>query len=181
LYSNKKEESKLGINISQAKKTEPRHKENAKLNKIKRDARSKRLATQNLALQKRPACRPREWTDEDIELETEALIRWISNPNNYYFTSFLIERDLDTAHLDRFAKYSETFRLTLEKAKRVQEQRLVDLAVTKKGDGGFIKFILQNKAGWKDKQEISGDAANPLAVIMGRIADSANDPLDYDG
>jgi hypothetical protein len=43
----------------------------------------------------------------------------------------------------------------------------------------FHQVLLQNKAGWKERQEVSGDEANPLAVIMQRIAESAHDPLDY--
>lgn len=46
------------------------------------------------------------------------------------------------------SKYSEEFLETLERARLVQECRLVELAVFRKGDPGFIKFILQNKAGW---------------------------------
>ncbi len=122
--------------------------------------------------------RPREWTDADIALETQALKDWIKDPKNYFLTSFLIQRDLFKEQMERFARYNEEFRLTFDKAKLVQEQRLVDLAVSKKGDGGFIKFVLQNKAGWKEKSEISGDAANPLAVILERIGQTAKDPLD---
>lgn len=61
---------------------------------------------------------------------------------------------------------------------QIQECRLVDMVVFRKGDPGFIKFILQNKAGWREKNEISGSAENPLAVIMERIALSAKDPLE---
>lgn len=122
--------------------------------------------------------RPREWTDADIAIENEALKDWIKNPKNYFLTSFLIDRDLHKEQMERFARYNQEFCATFEKAKQVQEQRLVDLAVTKKGDGGFIKFVLQNKAGWKEKSEISGDAANPLAVILERIGQTAKDPLD---
>ena len=90
------------------------------------------------------------------------------------------QENLHLEQIDRFCNYSEKFRDTYTRALATQEVRLVELAVTKKGDGNFIKFILQNKAGWKEKQEVSGDAANPLAVILDRIAASARDPLDYD-
>lgn len=129
---------------------------------------------------KNPNGRPREWTEELIEIERQHLIKWMENKNNYYLTSFRNERDLHREQIDRFCNYSIKFRDTYARAMEIQEQRLVDLAVTRKGDGNFIKFVLQNKAGWKEKQEMSGDAANPLAVIMERIAASAKDPLDYD-
>lgn len=123
--------------------------------------------------------RPRKWTDEVIAKETNALHEWIENPNNYFFTSFLTARNLHPQQVERFAEMSEEFCEAYARAKLVQEQRLVELAVSRKGDGNFIKFVLQNKAGWKDKNEISGDTQNPLAVIMERIALSAKDPLDH--
>lgn len=121
--------------------------------------------------------RPRKWTEKEISAEYFALIEWMEDPNSYFMTSFLIQRYLKAEHLRRLSQYSEEFRETLERARLVQECRLVDLAVFHKGDPGFIKFILQNKSGWKGKAEISGNAANPLAVIMERIAASAKDPL----
>lgn len=132
------------------------------------------------APQKHAGGRPREWTEGLIEQKRKALEKWIADPKNYFFTSFLNQENLHLEQIDRFCNYSEKFRDTYTRALATQEVRLVELAVTKKGDGNFIKFILQNKAGWKEKQEVSGDAANPLAVILDRIAASARDPLDYD-
>ena len=122
--------------------------------------------------------RPTEWTAELIDKETEALYYWIQDPNNYFITSFLNLRGLHHENIERFARENEKFRAAYRLAKQIQEQRLVELAVTRKGDGGFIKFILQNKAGWKEKNEISGDVNNPLAVIMDTIGKNSRDPLE---
>jgi hypothetical protein len=122
--------------------------------------------------------RPREWTAENIETERLALIEWAKDTKNYFITSFLNQRNLSPEHLCRFSQYSEEFREALERAKCIQEERLVDLAVTRKGDPGFIKFILQNKSGWKDKSEVSSEAGNPLAIILEKIGQTARDPLD---
>jgi len=125
--------------------------------------------------------RPVEWTPDRIDKEAEALEKWAQQPENYFITKFLFERKLDTAHIDRFSKTSDRFRLALERAKKAQEFRLVEMAVTETGNPGFIKFVLQNKAGWKDRNEISGDAANPLSVIMDRVALNNRSPIDdYD-
>jgi len=124
--------------------------------------------------------RPREWTEGFIEQKRKALAKWIENPKSYFFTSYLNQEDLHHEQIERFCNYSPEFRATYKRALAIQEQRLVDLAVFKKGDGNFIKFVLANKAGWKERQELSGDAANPLSVILDRIADSAKDPLEYD-
>lgn len=126
--------------------------------------------------------RPIEWTDSEIAKETEALHKWIADPKNYFFTSFLNERNLDPKQVQRFCEYDPEFCQAFERAKQIQEQRLVEGALNRKFDPGFTKFVLQNKSGWKEKSEVSGDANNPLAVIMAKIADNAKDPLEeYDG
>lgn len=125
--------------------------------------------------------RPIEWDDQAIEIERLALEKWIKNPKNYFFTGYLNERNLDAKQVERFSQMNRAFCQTLIKAKQIQEQRIVEASLTRKFDGNFAKFVLQNKAGWKEKQEISGDSTNPLALIMDRIAESAKDPLDYDG
>lgn len=125
--------------------------------------------------------RPRDWTPDLIEEKRIALEKWIENPKNYFFTSFLNQENLFKEQIERFCNYSPEFRSTYQRALGIQEQRLVELAITKKHDGNFTKFVLANKAGWKERQEVSGDAANPMVVIMDRIAQSAKDPLDYDG
>ena len=125
--------------------------------------------------------RPREWDDAYIEKVRKALEKWIADPKNYFFTSFLNQQKLHHEHIERFCNYSAEFRATHKLALSVQEQRLVELAITKKHDGNFTKFVLANKAGWKERQEVSGDATSPLAIILDRIAGSAKDPLDYDG
>lgn len=124
--------------------------------------------------------RPRKWTDEMIAKEAIALREWIKNPGNYFFTSFLVERGLHPQQIERFAKLSEEFCEAYERAKLVQETRLVEMGITRSGDPSFIKFILQNKAGWKKKNEVSGNSESPLAFLVQRIASSAQDPLEYD-
>lgn len=123
--------------------------------------------------------RPIEWTEERIEEKRIALEKWINNPNNYFFTSFLNQEDLFNEQIIRFCQLSERFRSTYSRALAIQEARIVEGSMTRKFDGNFAKFVLQNKAAWRERQEISGDQANPLAVIMDRIADSAKDTIEY--
>lgn len=125
--------------------------------------------------------RPREWDEGYIEKKRKALEKWIADPKNYFFTSFLNQEKLHHEHIERFCNYSPEFRATYKLALSIQEQRLVELAITRKHDGNFTKFVLANKAGWREKTELSGDADNPLAVILEKVAGSAKDPLDYDG
>ena len=125
--------------------------------------------------------RPVEWTPELIEIEREALETWIDDPKNYFITAFLNERKLDAKLIDRFTQSSQSFCQTYTRAKQIQEQRLVEAACTRKFDGNFVKFVLQNKAGWKEKQELSGDTQNPLAILMAKIDANAKSPVeDYE-
>jgi len=119
--------------------------------------------------------RPQEWNEEAIEAETEALKEWIKDKDNYYFTSFLVARSLSDEHIARFEKRSESFRETLALARRVQELRLVQLALTKEHDGTFTKFVLANRAGWKEKTELSSDSKNPLSFILSSIDSQTKD------
>lgn len=114
--------------------------------------------------------RPIEWTKPRIDRLTQALNEWIENPKNYFVLGFCNEQGIEHKHLERLAQMDESFCQTYSRAKQIQEERLVELGVSRKGDGNFIKFILANKAGYKDKQEISGDSANPLALVLDKIA-----------
>ena len=118
-----------------------------------------------------------DWPDEDIAEETQALKEWISDPKNYYFNSFLTLRGLHHEHVERFSQRNAEFCAMVKFAKAIMEQRLVDLAISKKGDGNFIKFVLANKSGWKERSEISGDSANPLALVLDKIAKQNQEPI----
>ena len=122
--------------------------------------------------------RPHKWDKKAIAKETTALNEWIKDPANYFFTSFLAVRNLHPQQIERFAEVSEEFCEAYARAKLVQEQRIVEGALTRKFDGNFAKFVLQNKAGWKERNELSGNTENPLAVILEHIASRAKNPLD---
>lgn len=123
--------------------------------------------------------RPRDWDEKCIEIERLALEDWINNPDNYFFNSFLNERRLTAENIERFCNYSKRFRETCIIAKGIQEQRIVEGAMTRKFDSSFSKFVLQNKAGWVEKQQISGDKSQPLAIALtasdGESKDLVND------
>lgn len=122
--------------------------------------------------------RPVEWTDELIEQERLALEEWLDDPKNYYFDGFLILRRLSREHIARFEARSQTFRDTTSRARAIQEQRIVNNSLDRKFDGNFAKFVLANRHGWKEKTEVSGDAANPLNFVLGNIDGKSKDIID---
>ena len=123
--------------------------------------------------------RPIEWTQEAIAEEARLLGEWIKDERNYYFDRHLVERGLSHEHIARFCQMSEDFRETFSNAKKIQEVRLVEHALTKEHDGNFTKFVLANRAGWKERTELSGDVKNPLSFVLSSI-DSSNKDITLD-
>ena len=122
--------------------------------------------------------RPREWTDERIEAEAIAFEEWLQNPDNYYFSEFALDRGYTNDTLLELAKKSALFARTLHRAREIQEKRIVKKSLDRSYDGNFAKFVLANRHGWKEKTEISGDAANPLSFILGNIDGKTKDIID---
>lgn len=121
--------------------------------------------------------RPREWTDDKIEAECAALEEWVKDPDNYYIASYAISRGYTSDTLDKLAERNSNFRRTLTSAKEACEHKIVDGSLSRKYDGSFAKFLLANKAGWKEKTELSGDKNSPLAFILGDIDGTSKDAV----
>lgn len=132
------------------------------------------------SLQGQGGGRPTEYSDEYIEQEADALLRWLQVKGNYYLTRFFNERKLHPEHGTRFAKRSKKFCDALQLARSTMEARIVEGSMSKKFDGSFAKFVLANKAGWKEKTELSSDQANPFQVIMDRISSTNKEPIEID-
>lgn len=122
--------------------------------------------------------RPEEWTQERIEEEAKELEKWFANPKNYYLNAFASERGYASNWYDVMASRSKVFRETLSRAREIQETRIVGNSLERKFDGNFAKFVLANRHGWKEKTEVSGDAANPLSFVLGNIDGNTKDIID---
>lgn len=92
-------------------------------------------------------------------------------------SGFLASRGLTYETADRLSKLNEQFCETLQFARMVQEQRLVQNSTTKKFDGNFVKFILSNRFGYRERSEtqITG---NPLAVLLEKIASKPQEIIE---
>jgi hypothetical protein len=53
--------------------------------------------------------------------------------------------------------------------------KLVKGGLLNKFNAGFTKFVMGNTCGWSDKQQITGEAANPLAFLLKGIDGSSKD------
>ncbi len=115
--------------------------------------------------------RPREWTDELIEIEAEAFREWLGLKTSFWYEQFAIERGYPDSYLVLFSKRNESFRAVYEFAKSWQKSRLVMGGLLNKFNSNITKLVLFNTCGWSDKQEtkLSGSAENPLEFIMKNI------------
>lgn len=118
---------------------------------------------------------PSKYTQEFIEQEAVAFINWFCKPENIYFKRFALERGYPPDELAHFAKKSEVFKRAYLFAKEWQECKIVEGALFNKLNSNFAKFAMANLSGWSDKQQLSGDAANPLAFLMQKIDGSTKD------
>lgn len=129
-----------------------------------------------------PGCetggRPKVYTDEFLESEAEALLEWMTHPDNLYFKSFAIERGYHPQRLGEFAAQNQKFSEVYSIAQAWQEQRLVNGALKNQLNGGFTKFVLGNTAGWTDRTQVSGDGSNPLAFVLNQVDGSTKDLVD---
>ena|SRR3990172_6826914 len=99
------------------------------------------------------------------------LLEWIKQPSNWWLGEFAIENNMWRSQLDELSDTgrSDYFCKSLKKAKTIQETRLLQLGLARKVDTAMAIFALKNVAGWRDKQEQSGDILKQNITIV--IAD----------
>jgi len=131
-----------------------------------------------------PGCerggRPREWTDDLIEKEAEAFWDWLQLRTSFWFEQFAIERGYPDSYLITFSKRNKKFRSVYEFAKSWQKSRLVQGGLLNKFNSNITKLVLFNTCGWSDKQQISGDATNPLAFLLSSVDGNSKDLVQDD-
>ncbi len=119
--------------------------------------------------------RPREWTDERIEKEADALNEWLKVEENFYFLEFCYLRDLNAEMPSRFAKKNEKFLQAYKKARIKQELVVGKNALAKSFDSGFSKFFLSCNYKWKEDNDSSGlneDSSTPGSRALSDIKET---------
>ena len=118
---------------------------------------------------KRNPWRPVEWTAERIETLANRLDVWIKDEKNYFLGRFLATEGIDYQDLDDFSQVNPYFKETLRKARATQEHRIVERSLERKFDGSFARFVLANKAGWRERLEQSIDTQTPLVALLASV------------
>ena len=126
-----------------------------------------------------PGCetggRPLKYTKEFIEKEADEFLKWLQQPLNVYFKKFALERGYHPQRLSEFAEQNQKFSDVYRMAQAWQEAKLVDGGLNNIYNAGFTKFVMGNTCGWTDKQQVSGDAINPLSILLQKVDGSSKD------
>lgn len=108
-----------------------------------------------MAKKKNPGGRPVIWTEEKILQLGEELIEWLKeDEDNVWFERFLFEKkDLYPQLIGEMkAKYPK-FAELLKKAKKIQENKLVDGTLKHSLNPTMAIFVLKNHYQYTDKQQ----------------------------
>jgi len=121
--------------------------------------------------------RPQIWTEEKIDAIAEKLYEWMQRPKSIYLKSFWCEQNIHKDMVTDFINRSPIFARAYSQAKEWQEAKLVTEALAKRTSDSMTKFVLVNVHKWKERTEVSGDAQNPLALVLEKIAKQNHEPI----
>ena|SRR5271167_4373417 len=110
--------------------------------------------------------RPIKYTDEFIENEAEEFLKWMNKPESIWYETFATERGYHPEQFTLWAKSNKRFSEAYKYSQGWQKQKLLCGSLLNKYNSNITKLILANTIGWTDKQQVSGDSANPLAFLM---------------
>lgn len=98
-----------------------------------------------------------KWTEEKALQLANDLIAWqkTDESKHIFWEEFLIiERDLYPELIAYLEKKFTSFLKLIEKARKIQELKLQKYGTADTLSAPITKFVLINKHGWRDKQEI---------------------------
>ena len=119
--------------------------------------------------------RPKKYTEAFIEKEADAFEAWMRLPDNIWYKDFALERGYLPDQLSEWAKINEKFSRVYKKSQEWQQSKLVKGGLLNQFNAGFTKFVMGNTCGWSDRQQLSGDAANPLAFLLQKMDGSSKE------
>lgn len=126
-----------------------------------------------------PGCekggRPVKYTPEFIEKEADAFLEWMKLETSLWYEDFALERGYDPDQLSIWAKENEKFSGVYRRSKAWQKSLLIRGGLLSKFNSNIVKLVLANTVGWTDKQQLSGDSANPLQFLLEKVDGESKD------
>lgn len=118
-----------------------------------------------------------KWTKKRAEQLGNDLIAWQKKDAiNIFWEEFLvIERDLYPDVIRYLSEKYSSFSDLIRQASKIQEIKLQKYATANKLNPAITKFVLINKHGWRDKQEVTGaDGRDLVPRITIEFIDNAD-------
>jgi len=109
---------------------------------------------------------PEIYSSEWIANEAKVFREWLQRPDALFFTTFATDRGYCIQRLTEFADKSIEFSEVLKYAKDTQHNRLVNCGLKNETNSQITKFVLANHHGYSDRQQVSGDAKNPIGFLL---------------
>lgn len=121
---------------------------------------------------------PEKYSKDWIEQEAQHLKEWMQREDSIFIKSFAIERGYSPQRLTEFAEKNKVFSEVFKLTKHWQESKLINCGLFNKTNSGMTKFVLANHHGYTEKQQVSGDAANPLSFLLNKVDGTTKELVD---
>jgi hypothetical protein len=119
--------------------------------------------------------RPLKYTKEFIENEADAFLEWMGRPDSIWYESFAVERGYDPNLLSIWAKENDRFSGVYALSQGWQKAKLISGGLLSVYNSTITKLVLANTCGWSDKQQVAGNAANPLQFLLEKVDGSSKE------
>lgn len=121
-----------------------------------------------------------KWTEQKAIELGEELIQWLKEKDNegedkgniFYQEFLIIEKDLYEELISYLCKKFSSFLKLIEKANKIQELKLQKYGVGDRLNATMTKFVLTNKHGWVEKNEVKNENNHTIKPIEFTIIDA---------
>lgn len=119
-----------------------------------------------------------KWLEEDALMLANDLLDWLkSDDENIFFNDFFYLACDESKYkgkiyidlIDYLPKKFSSFSILLEKARKIQETKLVKYSTFDKLNATMTKFVLMNNHKWTDRAEVKSENENTTTISINPI------------
>lgn len=121
--------------------------------------------------------RPKKWTPERIAELQKDFEEYYKDEDKLFLQEFCVDNGYSPQLISELSAMSETFSEAVKRTNQFLEQRLVKAALKQKYNPVFTMFVLKNKHGWVDKQEIKTENRNVNVDLASQVKDMTDEQL----
>ena len=126
--------------------------------------------------------RKKVFTPEFLDKEADALVEWMEKKGNIFIEDFCHERGYDDSRVSEWERNNERFGSAYKRFKMLQKTHLFKGGLSKKYSQPMCALILSHSHNIvaRTEQRISGDASNPLSIVLSDIDGKTKDLIEDD-